>query len=142
MYIKSDAGKFIMAGPPEEGWIIASDNPGWWERWEIRRCSRDTGDFVYLIKSLAHGHYLRTLADGAVSISRKIAGPEEEFTLDNNIEDETSAMTFFKSWDGKYLTVSPSGGVRAVRKYYAQHFGFEPVPAATLEADKIAVKQK
>ena len=127
-----------MAGPPAEGWIIAGDKPGWWERWEVRRCERDAGEYVYLIKSVAHGHYLRTMADGAVTISRDFAGPEEEFVLGKALGGETAATSFFRSWDGKYLTVSPSGGVRAVRQYYAQKFGFEPVPANVIQADKAA----
>jgi len=141
VYLKySETGKYVLAGPPAEGWIIAGDTKGWWERWEIRQCERDDGGHVYLIKSLAHGHFLRSMPDGSVLITRDFAGPEEEFTLekDPNSGDETSARHLLRAWDGKYLVVSPSGGVRAVRKYYARPFELEPVPEETIRADQEA----
>ena len=132
--MSTDAGRFVLVGPPEEDWIITGDSKGWWERFMVRRCTRNDGEFVYLLKSRAHDRYLRADEDGTVSIRREFAGVEEEFTLEKDIENFSSDPTFFRTWDGKFLTISPNGGMRAVRKYYAQRFGLEPAPPAEAAA--------
>jgi hypothetical protein len=127
-FLATDAGRYVLAGPPSEGWIITGDTKGWWERFLVRRCTRDAGGFFYLLKSRAHDRYLRADADGTISIVHDFAGAEEEFTLEEDIENGSSKPTYFRTWDGKYLTVLPNGGLLSVRKYYAQRFGLEQIP--------------
>lgn len=129
-FLATDGGRYVLVGPPSEGWIITGDTKGWWERFLVRRCTRDSGGFVYLLKSRAHDRYLRATEDGTVSIQREFAGVEEEFTLEEDIENGSSEPTYFRTWDGKYLAISPNGGLLSVRKYYAQRFGLEKAPPA------------
>jgi hypothetical protein len=131
-FIKSDknghggdgpgSGSYIVAGPPEEGWIIFGQNKGWWETWEIRKCRRQGKHFI-VIRSKAHDRFMTVDDNGVISLQLAHIGADQEFQQEEYEQDTKFAA--IATHNGLYFTFSPNGGLLATKRYWAGKFLFE-----------------